>query len=75
MSFGIILKYYSQGLSPLDLTLSPFSHLTAPNPLPSLWMLSPRHSFIVSAYTQWCLYFINVLHTYRYKIRPLACNP
>jgi hypothetical protein len=41
MSFGIILNYYSQGLSPLGLTLSPFSHLPAPNPLPSLWMLSP----------------------------------
>jgi hypothetical protein len=41
MSFGIILNYYSQGLIPLGLTLSPFSHLPAPNPLPSLWMLSP----------------------------------
>jgi hypothetical protein len=26
---------------PLGLTLSPFSHLPAPNPLPSLWKLSP----------------------------------
>jgi hypothetical protein len=41
MSFRIILNYYSQGLSPLNLTLSPFSHLPAPNPLPSLQMLSP----------------------------------
>ena len=41
MSFGIILKYYSKGLKPLGSTLSPFSHLPAPNPLPTLWKLSP----------------------------------
>jgi hypothetical protein len=41
MSFGIILKYYSQGPKPLGSTLSPFSHLPAPNPLPTLWKLSP----------------------------------
>jgi hypothetical protein len=41
MSFGIILKYYSQGLKPLGSTLSPSSHLPAPNPLPTLWKLSP----------------------------------
>jgi hypothetical protein len=41
MSFGIILNNYSQGLSPLGLTLIPFSHLLAPNPFPSLWIISP----------------------------------
>jgi hypothetical protein len=41
MSFGIILKYYSQGPESLILTLSPFSHLPAPNPLPTLWKISP----------------------------------
>jgi hypothetical protein len=47
MSFGIILKYYSQGPKPLSSTLSPFSHLPDPNPLPTLWKLSPHHSFIM----------------------------
>jgi hypothetical protein len=41
MFFGIILKYYSQGPKPLGSTLSPFSHLPAPNPFPTLWKLSP----------------------------------
>jgi hypothetical protein len=40
-SFGIILKYYSQGLSPLGSTLSPFFPPPAPNSLPILWTLSP----------------------------------
>jgi hypothetical protein len=41
MSFGIILKYYFQGPKPLGSTLSPSSHLPAPNTLPTLWNLIP----------------------------------
>jgi hypothetical protein len=41
ISFGIILKYYSQGLSLLGSTLSPFFPPPAPNSLPTLWMLGP----------------------------------
>jgi len=40
-SFGIILKYYSQGLSPLGSTLSPFFPPPSPNSLPIMWTLSP----------------------------------
>jgi hypothetical protein len=40
-SFGIILKYYFQGLSPLGSILSPFFPPPAPNSLPILWTLSP----------------------------------
>jgi hypothetical protein len=74
-SFGIILKYYSQGLSPLGSTLSPFSHLHPPNSLSILWMLSPP-SLIHrgrSAHGGVCILLI-LLHTYKYNNRLLALN-
>jgi hypothetical protein len=42
--FGIIINYYSQGLKPL--ILAPFSNLSAPFPLPTLWKLSPPSLFL-----------------------------
>jgi hypothetical protein len=75
MSLGIILKYYSQGLKPLGSTLSPFSHLLAPNPLPTLWKLSPPSLIHRGQSARSSVYnFINVLHRYMYKIRLLAFN-
>jgi hypothetical protein len=41
LSFWNNIKILFPRLKPLGSTLSPFSHLPAPNSLPSLWMLSP----------------------------------
>jgi hypothetical protein len=46
--FGIILKYYSQGLKPLGSTLSlSFQPSSPPIPYPLFGILVPHHSFIV----------------------------
>jgi hypothetical protein len=46
-SFGIILKYYFQGLSPLGSTLSPFLTFQPLIPYPFCGRSVPLHSFIV----------------------------
>ena len=43
-SFGIITKYYSQGIKPLR--LCPLSNLSSSFPLPTLWKLSPISLFL-----------------------------
>jgi hypothetical protein len=76
MFFGIIIKYYSQGLSPLGLTLSLFSHLPALNPLPSLWKLSPPSLIHRGQSAPGSVYkfLLIVLHDYIYNSRLLAFN-
>jgi hypothetical protein len=75
MSFGIILKYNSQGLKPLGSTLSASSHLPATNPLPTLWKLSPPSLIYRGRSARSGVYiFINNVHSYMYKIMLLAFN-
>jgi hypothetical protein len=74
-SFGIILKYYSQGLSPLGSTLSPFFPPPAPNSLPTLWMLSPPSLIHRGRSAPGGVYILLIiLHTYKYISRLLAFN-
>ena len=71
MAFGIILKYYSQGLKPLGSTLSLSFQPSSPQSLTqALWKLSPPSLIHHGQSTHSGVYiFINVLHDYIYKSR------
>ena len=72
MAFGIILKYYSQGLKPLGSTLSLSFQPSSPQSLTQVFgSLVPHHSFImVIPHTK--MFCINTMHNYMYKNQALG---
>jgi hypothetical protein len=74
-SFWNNIKILSPRLNPLGSTLSPSSHLPTPNPLPTLWNLSPPSLIHRGRSAHGGVYiFINNVHRYMCKIRLLAFN-